>query len=245
MAERLQKLISSCGITSRREAETWISAGRVTISGRVATVGERAELEDVAVDGVPLKQAESRHYLMLHKPKGYVTTLSDEKGRKTVADLIQDCGYRLWPVGRLDFQSEGLLLMTDDGDITHKILHPSHETEKEYLLWVKGEITEALPRLSAPMMLDGVALAPATVQLQKKGPEVHRLSITIHQGKNRQIRRMCAQVGLQVLRLKRIREGAVYLDTHLAPGQWRWLLPTELEHLQQGTRDISQEELVR
>lgn len=232
MEERLQKIISSCGLTSRRQAEQWIEAGRVMVNGAVAQLGDKADLDcdQVCVDGKPLKKEETRHYLMLHKPRGYVCTLSDEKDRKTVADLVADCGCRLWPVGRLDYQSEGLLLMTDDGDLTHKILHPKHEMEKEYLVWVKGDIEQGILDLSKPLQLDGEELAPARVKCMKKA-EVSTLSVTIHQGKNRQIRRMCALVGLQVVRLKRIREGAVVLDGQLPLGKWRWLSLKELEAL--------------
>lgn len=238
MEERLQKIISSCGLTSRREAEKWILAGRVAVNGQVAELGHKADLscDLVTVDGVVLVKEEQRHYVMLHKPPGYVTTLSDEKGRKTVADLVSDYGLRLWPVGRLDFQSEGLLIMTDDGNLTQKILHPSHETEKEYLVWVRGEVDSALPLLSAPMCLDGEELAPARVKCIKKGQE-SLLSVVIHQGKNRQIRRMCQQVGLDVLRLKRIREGAVCLDSKLPRGKWRDLTGEEVAILKAKGKD--------
>lgn len=238
MEERLQKIISSCGVTSRREAEKWILAGRVAVNGQVAELGHKADLscDQVTVDGVALVKEEQRHYVMLHKPPGYVTTLSDEKGRKTVADLVSDYGVRLWPVGRLDFQSEGLLIMTDDGDLTQKILHPSHEMEKEYMVWVRGDVEAALPLLSAPMSLDGEELAPARVKCLKKATE-SRLSVVIHQGKNRQVRRMCSQVGLVVLRLKRVREGAVCLDSSLSRGKWRDLSPQEVAILKAEGKD--------
>jgi len=228
--ERLQKLISACGLASRRAAEEWITAGRVTVNGEKAHLGDRADLDrdQVLVDGRPLRPGEERTYLMLNKPRGYVTTLSDEKGRKTVADLVRDCGVRVWPVGRLDLDSEGLLLLTDDGTLTHQLLHPSHEVEKEYLVWVTGNVNKALPVLSGPMTLDGEKLAPAQVRRGRDSGGVHQLSVTIHQGKNRQVRRMCAQAGLEVLRLKRIREGALSLDRSLKPGQWRPLTGDEL-----------------
>lgn len=233
MEERLQKLISACGLASRRTAERWITAGRVTVNGRPALLGDRADLErdQVEVDGVPLRRGREPTYLMLYKPRGYVTTLSDEKGRRTVTSLVSGCGRRVWPVGRLDLDSEGLLLMTDDGELTHTLLHPSHRIEKEYLVWVTGDVDRALPVLSGPMELDGAPLAPAQV---KRGPEsgaVSRLSIVIHQGKNRQVRRMCAQAGLKVTRLKRIREGKLWLDRELKPGQWRPLTAEEVERL--------------
>lgn len=230
MEERLQKLISSCGLTSRRKAEEWITAGRVEVNGVTAQLGERADLErdTVLVDGKPLRPGSDRVYLMLNKPRGYVTTLSDEKNRKNVAQLVSGCGTRVWPVGRLDLDSEGLLLMTDDGDLTQKLLHPSYEIEKEYLVWVTGSVDDALPILSGPMELDGDRLAPAKVRRGAARGEVSQLSITIHQGKNRQVRRMCKQAGLKVLRLKRIREGGLQLDRSLKPGQWRPLTEQEL-----------------
>ena len=207
--ERLQKLISACGLASRRTAEEWIAAGRVTVNGQKAHLGDQADLDrdQILVDGRPLRPGGGRTYLMLNKPRGYVTTLSDEKGRKTVAQLVSGCGARVWPVGRLDLDSEGLLLMTDDGALTHRLLHPSHQVEKEYLVWVTGNVEKALPILSSPMELDGELLAPARVRRGRTTGGVSQLSVTIHQGKNRQVRRMCAQAGLTVLRLKRVREG--------------------------------------
>ena len=145
-----------------------------------------------------------------------------------MADLVEGCGARVWPVGRLDMDSEGLLLLTDDGALTQQLLHPSHEVEKEYLVWVTGSVAKALPILSAPMTLDGEELAPAQVRRGRDSGGVRQLSITIHQGKNRQVRRMCAQAGLEVLRLKRVREGDLLLDRSLKPGQWRSLTEEEL-----------------
>jgi len=234
MEERLQKLISSCGLASRRAAEEWISAGRVTVNGQTAQLGDRADLDrdEILVDGKPLRRDDDRIYLMLNKPRGYVTTLSDEKGRKTVADLVSGCGMRVWPVGRLDLDSEGLLIMTNDGDLTQQLLHPSFEVEKEYLVWVTGDVNKALPILSAPMELDGDLLAPAQVRVGKTSGNVTQLDVVITQGKNRQVRRMCAKAGISVLRLKRIREGAVTLDRSLKTGQWRELTKQEILLLQ-------------
>ena len=230
MEERLQKLISACGLASRRTAEEWIAAGRVTVNGAVASLGDRADpdRDRVEVDGRPLRPGGERTYLMLNKPRGCVTTLSDEKGRRTVAGLVSGCGVRVWPVGRLDLDSEGLLILTDDGELTHRLLHPSHQIEKEYLVWVTGNVEKALPLLSAPMELDGERLLPAAVRRGKSTGSVTQLSVTIHQGKNRQVRRMCAAAGLSVLRLKRIREGGLLLDRTLAPGAWRRLTEAEL-----------------
>jgi len=237
--ERLQKLISACGLASRRAAEEWIAAGRVTVNGEKAHLGDRADLDRdaVLVDGRPLKPGGGRTYLMLNKPRGYVTTLSDEKGRKTVADLVAGCGARVWPVGRLDMDSEGLLILTDDGALTHQLLHPSHEVDKEYLVWVTGNVNKAVPILSAPMTLDGERLAPAQVRRGRDSGGVHQLSVTIHQGKNRQVRRMCARAGLEVLRLKRVREGPLSLDRSLKAGQWRNLTDRELLELMRPLSD--------
>ncbi len=234
MEQRLQKLISAAGLASRRTAEEWITAGRVTVNGAVAALGDRAdpERDRVEVDGVPLRQGGARTYLMLNKPRGYVTTLSDEKGRKTVAQLTAGCGRRVWPVGRLDLDSEGLLLLTDDGELTHRLIHPRHQVEKEYLVWVTGDVERALPMLNGPMELDGEPLAPARVERGRTTGEVTRLTVVIRQGKNRQIRRMCDQAGLEVTRLKRIREGGILLDRGLRPGQWRPLTAEELALLE-------------
>ena len=233
MEERLQKLISACGLASRRAAEEWIAAGRVTVNGEKAHLGDRADLDRdrVLVDGRPLEPGGQRTYLMLNKPRGYVTTLSDEKGRRTASDLVSGCGARVWPVGRLDMDSEGLLLFTDDGALTQQLLHPSHQVEKEYLVWVTGNVNRALPILSAPMVLDGEELSPARVRRGRDSGGVHQLSVTIRQGKNRQVRRMCAQAGLEVLRLKRVREGPLPLDRGLKPGQWRMLTAEEVRLL--------------
>lgn len=240
MEERLQKLLSARGLASRRTVEQWIQAGRVTVNGRTASLGDKADpqRDRVEVDGVALREGRAPIYLMLHKPRGYVSTLSDEKGRPTVAKLVSGCGRRVWPVGRLDMDSEGLLVMTDDGALTHTLLHPSSQVEKEYLVWVTGDAEAGLPVLQGPMELDGELLAPARVRRGASHGEVTQLSVTICQGKNRQVRRMCQQAGLEVKRLKRIREGELYLDRSLKPGAWRPLTAKEeallRAHLKKG-----------
>ena len=230
MKERLQKIIAAAGICSRRAAEELLRQGRVRVNGQSAALGDQADPESdiVTVDGQPLRRDTRRVYLMLNKPRGYVTTLADEKGRHTVADLVSACGERVWPVGRLDLDSEGLLLLTNDGELTHRLLHPSHEVEKEYLVWVTGDVARGVPILSAPMELDGEPLAPAKIRVGRSSGGVTQLSVVIHQGKNRQVRRMCKQAGLTVQRLKRIREGQVTLDRSLKPGAWRPLTVREL-----------------
>lgn len=229
MRERLQKLLSQRGVASRREAERYILTGRVSVNGRTAVLGDQAdpELDQILVDGRPLAQAGPRTYLMLNKPRGYVTTLSDEKGRPTVAALVAGCGARVWPVGRLDLDSEGLLIMTDDGALTHRLIHPSHEVDKEYRVWVRGDADRALPILRQPMVLDGVPLSPAEVRPLGQRREGFLLAFTIHEGRNRQIRRMCAAAGLEVRRLRRVREGPLVLGD-LPTGQWRPLTGREL-----------------
>lgn len=236
MEERLQKVLSARGVLSRRAAEAYIQAGRVTVNGAAARLGQKVDpdRDEIAVDGVPLKEEpRERVYLMLNKPRGYVTTLSDERGRKTAAELVKDCGRRVWPVGRLDLNSEGLLLFTDDGELTNFLLHPSHEVEKEYHVWVTGDVEAAIPRLRRSMTLDGVRLRPARVKQLGRGEGGMKLSIVIHEGKYRQVRRMCAQAGLTVVRLRRVREGNLELGD-LKTGQWRYLTKAELDGLRRG-----------
>ena len=229
MEERLQKLLSAAGVCSRRRAEEYIQAGRVTVNGVRGELGMKADLSQdrVEVDGVPLPAAAGHTYLMLNKPRGYVTTLSDEKGRKTVAALVADCPVRVWPVGRLDMDSEGLLLLTDDGALTQRLTHPSHRVEKEYRVWVKGDVERAMPVLFAPIWSDGEELTADRVE--RTGAQT--LTVVIHQGKNRQVRRMCAAAGLTVTRLRRVREGRLLLGG-LKPGEWRLLTVRELASLQ-------------
>lgn len=228
MEERLQKLLSAAGVCSRRAAEDYLAAGRVTVNGETARLGQKADpdRDEILVDGQPLAPRATPVYILLNKPRGYVSTLSDEKGRKTVAELVADCGARVWPVGRLDLDSEGLLLLTDDGALTQRLIHPSHEVEKEYHVQVEGDVAAALPVLRGPMELDGIPLHPARVE--ELGPGL--LSVVIHEGRNRQVRRMCAAAGLRVRRLKRVREGALRLGT-LPPGKWRRLTAEELRLL--------------
>ena len=232
MEERLQKILSSAGLCSRRTAETWLTAGRVTVNGVPAALGDKADAEKdaIAVDGRPLPKAESFRYLMLHKPRGYVTTLSDERGRKTVADLVADAGVRVYPVGRLDRDSEGLLLLTNDGALAQRLTHPSHGVSKTYQVTVQGDVDGAAERLAAMRDLEGEPIAPARVRTLRREGDRALLEITIHQGKNRQIRRMCAQCGLAVPRLRRIREDCLTLGG-LRAGTWRDLTPEEVAAL--------------
>lgn len=233
MKERLQKLLASRGVCSRRKAEEWILAGRVSCNGRVAQLGESADLETdtILVDGKPLPSAQKNVYIMLHKPRGYVTTLSDEKGRKDVSGLVADCGCRVYPVGRLDMDSEGLLLLTNDGAFANELMHPKHEVDKTYRVTVKGCTPEAVEKLKQPVSLDGYTVRPPQVTLVDAKGEKGWLDVTIHEGRNRQVRRMCAMAGMEVLRLKRIAEGGLRLGS-LPLGKWRYLSPEEVEMLQ-------------
>lgn len=232
MTERIQKLMAAAGLCSRRTAETWIAAGRVTVNGRVAGVGDKAdpETDDIVIDGRPLRTADRPVYLLLHKPRGYVTTLSDERGRPTAAQLVADCGVRVYPVGRLDRDSEGLLLFTNDGALTHALLHPSHRVDKTYIVTVSGADEHSAAALAAVDKLDGQPIAPAKVEELRRRGDTAEYRVVIHQGKKRQIRRMCAAVGLEVTRLCRVAEGGIALGD-LPPGKWRYLTAGELESI--------------
>lgn len=235
MKERLQKLIASAGLCARRTAEEWIAAGRVCVNGAVASLGDRAdpETDTVTVDGAPLPGKPGAVYLMLNKPRGYVTTLSDEYGRRTAAELVADCGVRVYPVGRLDRDSEGLLLFTNDGELAQRLLHPRHQVDKVYLVTVRGDIRGAAERLMAITQLDGEPIAPAQAAEVTRHEGQAMLRVTIHQGKNRQVRRMCAQIGLHVVRLQRIQEDSLLLGD-LPSGKWRYLTDQELQGLRGG-----------
>lgn len=235
MKERIQKIIASRGVTSRRKAEDLLLEGRVTCNGVVCKLGDSADpmSDEILLDGKPLPSQQAHTYIMLNKPRGYVTTLSDEKGRKNAAQLVQGCGVRVYPVGRLDMDSEGLLLFTNDGMLAQKLMHPSHEVNKTYLVSVKGWSVAAMERLRVPMHLDGYRLRiPEVVMLgaDPHDPGLTRLEITIHEGRNRQVRRMCAIAGMQVKRLIRVAEGGLQLSD-LPTGKWRYLTEGEISLL--------------
>ena len=233
MEERLQKILAQAGLCSRREAERWILEGRVTVNGHAASLGDRADLrrDKIQIDGKPIGASEEKKYLMLYKPRGYVTTMKDERGRKTVADLVRGCGARVVPVGRLDYNSEGLLLLTNDGALVNALTHPSHEVDKTYEVRVRGAL-DRIPRLSQPMEIDGYAIRPAKVVILEQDEGSAKLRLTIHEGRNRQIRKMCEQCGLEVRRLKRVAVGTLPLDPGLKSGAWRELTADEVAYLQ-------------
>ena len=232
--ERLQKIIASRGLCSRRQAEKWIEEGRVRVNGNTAHLGDTADVtEDVIeVDGKRLPKAGKKVYLMLNKPRGYVTTLSDEKGRKNAAELVAGCGTRVYPVGRLDMDSEGLLLFTNDGEFANLMMHPRHEVDKVYRVWVTNFAPEKLEALKEPIELDGYMIKTPRVRPVRMEPTRAILDVTIHEGRNRQVRRMCQAAGLEVARLKRISEGGLKIGD-LKTGEWRYLEPRELELLLQ------------
>jgi 23S rRNA pseudouridine2605 synthase len=228
MTERLQKILSSRGVASRRSVEKMIEDGRITVNGSVALLGQSADPDhdEILLDGKPLPSGSEYVYILLHKPRGYVTTLSDDKGRKTAAELVADCGVRVYPVGRLDMDSEGLLLFTNDGEFANHLMHPKHQVDKTYLAWVADYSDDAVERLKKPITLDGYLLRAPKIRVVRSG----LLEITIHEGRNRQVRRMCESAGMHVTRLKRVREGKLSLG-ELPLGKWRNLTPTEVESL--------------
>lgn len=232
MKERLQKILSARGVASRRKAEEIIATGRVSVNGQTATVGDTADPDEdrILVDGKPLPEETEYVYILLNKPRGYVTTLSDEKGRANAAQLVESCGVRVYPVGRLDMDSEGLLLFTNDGEFANRLMHPSHQVEKTYDTWVTGYTPEAYRALLRPVELDGYRIRPPRVTLLWTEGSRAKLRITIHEGRNRQVRRMCQCAGMTVTRLRRIREGTLYLGT-LESGRWRYLTREELKNL--------------
>ena len=233
MIERIQKIIASRGITSRRKAEEMISAGRVTCNGRVCLLGESADpdVDTILLDGKPLPSGGEYTYIVLHKPRGYVTTLSDEKRRKDITLLISDCKQRVYPVGRLDMDSEGLLILTNDGEFANKLMHPKHEIDKTYRVYVKDFSQEKLEKLRQPVTLDGYTIKKPSVEFISVDEQANAiLKVIIHEGRNRQVRRMCDIAGMPVKRLIRIAEGAVKLGK-LPLGKWRYLTAEEVESL--------------
>ncbi len=231
---RLQKYFTDCGVLSRRAAEAEIAAGRVTVNGTVATLGMRVApgLDTVLWNGREVAPtALQKYYILLNKPRGFVTTLSDEQGRKTVAELVRDVGARVYPIGRLDMDSDGLLLLTSDGALANRLMHPRHEIPKHYRVTVRGKVTgEVLDRLGRPFLLDGYKTLPVAVARVSEDASSTVLSFTLYEGRNRQIRRMCEEVGLSVTHLTRVAIGALSLGD-VAEGRWRHLTAAEVDYL--------------
>ena len=230
---RLQKYLASCGVASRRAAEKLIAEGHVSVDGYTVTeMGTQVqEGQAVLVDGRPVAPEARKVYIIYHKPAGEVTTASDPEGRSTVLDKFRDFPVRLYPVGRLDYDSEGLLLLTNDGDLTEHMLHPSREVEKVYLARVSNQVTQQeARRLECGVMVDGRKTARAKVRLLDVKPLYTDMLVTIHEGRNRQVRKMVEQVGHQVVLLRRIRFGPLRLGD-LPRGMWRELTPEELATL--------------
>lgn len=232
MRERLQKIVSSRGVASRRKAEQMILEGRITVNGVPASLGDTAdpEFDEICVNGQPLPEQQRSVYILLNKPRGYVTTLSDEKGRPNAAQLVADCGTRVYPVGRLDMDSEGLLLFTNDGLFANALTHPKQEVEKVYEVWVSGYQLGGEEKLSRPIVLDGYRIRPPKVVLLSANGEKAKFRVTIHEGRNRQIRRMCEAAGMRCTRLRRIQEGSLLLG-NLPCGAWRYLTAEEVAKL--------------
>lgn len=232
---RIQKIIADSGYCSRRKAEEYIEHGYVTVNGREVTLGDKADpsadIIKVGDDVISAERAEKR-YIMLNKPRGYVTTMADEKGRRTAAELLDGINERLYPVGRLDRNSEGLLIFTNDGEFANNIMHPSKHVSKTYRVTIDGKVNEEqLSRLMSGVELDdGAVTLPCNVEVLTEEPERTVLRFVIKQGLNRQIRRMCAAVGLEVGRLRRVAVGGVKLGM-LKPGEWRDLTKDELRAL--------------
>ena len=232
MKQRLQKILSARGIASRRKAEEMIQMGLVTVNGAAAKLGDTADpdVDEILVDGRPLPKQERYVYIMLYKPRGYVTTLSDEKGRPDAAQLVVDCGVRVYPVGRLDMDSEGLLLFTNDGAFANALMHPKHEVKKTYEVWVTGYHPGGEVQLSRPITLDGYTIRPPKVKLIRADGQKAKFLVTIHEGRNRQVRRMCEAAGMHCTRLRRVREGSLSLGD-LPLGKWRYLTEAEVQNL--------------
>jgi len=242
--ERLQKVLAQAGVASRRHAEKLIVDGRVTVNGnRVSTLGTKVGIEDhIQVDGNSVNRSEKLHYYILNKPVSVITSVSDPQGRPTVVDLLKTVPVRVYPVGRLDYETSGLLVLTNDGELAYRLMHPTYGVEKTYRVWVQGPVSiNALEALQQGVLLDDGNTAPAKVQrmsgvsygtsIQSKGHHLEVLEVTIHEGRNRQIRRMFAAIGYPAVKLERIRFGSITLENSLAIGAYRALTIEEIQEL--------------
>lgn len=235
---RLQKYMADCGIASRRKSEELIAAGKVQVNGKRAKVGDKVDpkRDIVTVDGRKVKKDNELRYIMLHKPRGFISTMSDERGRKCVAQLVADVDTRVYPVGRLDRDSEGLLLFTNDGEFANNMTHPSKHIGKIYRVTVRPDITEEqVTEMMTGIMIDGKKTLPADVRVLTKYPDRTVIEVTLCEGRNRQIRKMCEALGLEVARLKRTSIGGVKLGM-LQQGQWRDLTPQEVASLKRQVK---------
>lgn len=241
MAEliRLQKAMADAGVASRRKSEEIIASGRVKINGQTAKIGDKISSKDkITLDGEPIVAAKNKVYLLLHKPRGFITTMQDEQGRKCVASLISDLPERIYPVGRLDKDSEGLLLMTNDGDFANKIMHPTKHIPKTYRVTVRPSITdEQLNKIATGIVIDGRKTLPARVKVLQEEPGRVVLEIILYEGRNREIRKMCEALGLEVARLKRTAIGGVKLGM-LKQGSYRELTANEMKNLTNQTAEV-------
>ncbi len=232
---RLQKYLAQSGVASRRKSEEYILEGRVAINGEIVTeLGVKVEASDeVTFDGVPVNKEEELVYYLLNKPIGYITSVKDEKDRATVMELVKEVPYRIFPVGRLDYNTSGLLIMTNDGDLTYALTHPKHDVNKTYRAKVKGQVTrQAINKLSQGVNIGGYITAPAQVAKLKDTLGTTTLSITIHEGRNRQVRKMCEAVGHEVLKLSRVAIGKLEIND-LEVGQYRKMTPSEIAYLKE------------
>lgn len=230
---RLQKHLADCGVASRRKAEELIENKKVKVNGRIASIGDKVDPKrvKVTVSGKAVIPVKNKVYIMLHKPRGYVTTVSDELGRKCVSDLLKDVGVRVFPVGRLDKDSEGLLFLTNDGEFANNLTHPSKHVNKTYRTTVKGQVTdEQIVRLSEGVVIDDRKTLPCDCFVAERKPDRTVIIFIIHEGRNRQIRKMCEAVGLEVIRLKRTEIAGVKLGM-LPQGKWRDLNEREMKRL--------------
>jgi 23S rRNA pseudouridine2605 synthase len=242
MKERLQKILSRAGVSSRRAAEEIILAGRVAVNGVVVSeLGSKADPDHdiITVDNKPIGTDLARVYLVLYKPAGYMTTLKDPQGRPLVTDLLKGIRERVYPVGRLDYNTEGLLLLTNDGEWANALAHPRHEVDKEYHVRVQGQVSPVqIQRLTTGVELEDGKTAPALIRVIRESENNTWLSITIHEGRYRQVRRMCEAVGFSVVRLKRARYGFLGLEG-LVAGKFRFLTSEEADRLRQTSRGES------
>ncbi len=235
---RISKYFTDCGVMSRRAADAAVERGEVKVNGVTAVLGQKVDPETDTVvwkgKKIVLPATPAKMVVMLNKPRGYLTTLSDDKGRHTVAELVADAGVRLYPVGRLDMDSDGLLLLTNDGELANRLAHPSHGVDKVYLAYVEGHVTsEQMNNMTRPIEIDGKLTSPAQVRKAAYNQFETALEVTIHDGRNRQVRRLCEREGLFVRKLTRVGEGPLLLGD-LEEGKWRRLTDKELRKLKEN-----------